>query len=301
MLTAREIQLIESGLVGQKTNAVYDAKFNKIFKSIPWQQWFAEHNDPLDCKSEYLDTYKQYLSAMKSNHISGLDRFSQFHLINGTTQTFDEAYYKYSNRRLMMYRGEYAYHRRIVHDWAFIEDTPIQPNDYVIVSVPHCTTGDVPVDFYEMLDTCARLKVPVIVDCAYIGTCCDVAVDLEHPAIESVSFSLTKGTGTGHIRSGIRFSNIIDDMPICQQNRYNHTILGAAKVGIYFMKELQSPDYIPNIYRTHQLSICEEFGITPTKCMHIALGDADWEEFIVDGYYRIGIRNLVKARKQGTI
>ena len=154
---------------------------------------------------------------------------------------------------------------------------------------------------YFLLDSCYDLKVPVIVDCAYIGTSVDVDFSVEHPAIESVSFSLTKGTGLGHIRSGVRYSNIDDDFPIAQQNRYDHTVLGAARIGMYFIDYLGSPDFIPNRYRQHQLSVCADAKLTPTKCMHIALGDSNWSDFNVDGYNRIGIRNLVKARKQDRI
>ena len=293
--------LIEQELVSKKTQAVYDAKFVTLFKEIPWAKWFTDHSDPLNCRLDYLWVYKNYLANMKLNRIDGLDRFQHRHLINGTTQTFDESYHRYANRRLRFYRGEYAYHRRIVKDWKFIEDAPIAENDYVIVSVPHCTTGDVPVDFYSMLDSCYDLKVPVIVDCAYIGTSVDVDFSVEHPAIESVSFSLTKGTGLGHIRSGVRYSNIDDDFPIAQQNRYDHTVLGAARIGMYFIDYLGSPDFIPNRYRQHQLSVCADAKLTPTKCMHIALGDSNWSDFNVDGYNRIGIRNLVKARKQDRI
>lgn len=294
-------ELIDKKLISQNTNAVYDIKFVQLFKQVPWQDWFSHDGDPLYCRQDYLDTYRWYLGNMELNKITGLDRFKQEHLINGTTQTFDEAYHRYADRRLRIYRGEYAYHKRVVPNYVYIEDEPIKKGDYVIVSVPHCTTGDVPVGFYNILDDCLEEKVPVIIDCAYIGTSTDVNFSVEHPAIESVSFSLTKGTGTGHIRSGVRYSNIDDDMPIAQQNRYNHTVLGAAKVGLWFMKKLVTPDFIPTKYRDAQVSVCQDAGLIPTKCMHIAIGGDGWNDFSVDGYYRVGIRNLVKARKNGLI
>lgn len=293
--------LISMRMVSEKTNAVYDPKFMRLFKDLPWQAWFADGGDPLSCRQQYIDTYISYLGNMRLNSIHGLTRFKNIHLINGTTQTFDEAYHRHSLRRLRIYKGEYAYHKRVVPGFKFLEDGPIMAGDYVIVSIPHCSTGDVPHGFEEMLRQCETRNVPVIIDCAYIGTCSNVNFSVDHPNIESVSFSLTKGTGTGHIRSGIRFSNIDDDMPIAQQNRYDHTVLGAAKLGIYFMQELGSPDYIPNIYLAHQLSVCRDAGITPTKCMHIAIGDNRYQQFTVDGYIRLGIRELVKARKQGLI
>lgn len=292
--------LEEAKLVGDRTAAVYDNRFNKLYASVPWQEWF-ENPDPLECREEYLDTYHGYLGAMRLNSIHGLGSFSQRHLINGTTQTFDEAYHRHAGRRLRITKGEYAYHKRAVPGYVFIGDDAIRSGDYVIISVPHCSTGDVPDGFADLLDECHAMDVPVIVDCAYIGTCHGIEFDASHPAIESVSFSLTKGAGLGHVRSGIRYSNLDDGYPIAQQNRFNHTVLGAAKIGLYFMRELGTPDFIPSIYREHQISACADAGITPTPCMHLAIGGDAWQDYNVDGYNRIGIRNLVKARKQGRI
>jgi hypothetical protein len=140
------------------------------------------------------------------------------------------------------------------------------------------------------------LEVPVIVDCAYFGTCLDFELDLNHECIESVSFSLSKGLGLGDIRSGIRFSNISDDNPICQHNRYDHSVMAAARIGLYMMEEF-SPDHVPARFREIQLAVCEEIGVAPSRCMHIALGGPEWKNFRVDDAYNtLGIRELVKAR-----
>lgn len=287
-------------LISRDTAAVYDNAFNLLFSNIPWSEWFTK-SDPLSCRLEYLDTYVQYLNNMRGNTIHGLQRYAQLHLINGTTQTFDEAYQRHATRRLRIFKGEYAYHKRIIPDFCFVEDEPLAIGDYAIVSVPQCSTGDVPAEWDAFLDRCYALQIPVIVDCAYIGTCIGISFSVDHPAIESVSFSLTKGTGLGRCRSGVRFSNIDDNLPIAQQNRYDHTVLAAAKIGIYFMQQLQTPDWIPRRYHAHQISVCNDAGIIPTACMHIALGSTAWNAYSVDGYNRIGIRELVKARKQGKI
>jgi hypothetical protein len=149
---------------------------------------------------------------------------------------------------------------------------------------------------YEIFDEAHKLEIPVIVDCAYFGTCEDFHIDVTHPVIESVSFSLTKGTGLGDIRSGVRYSNIEDKLPICQHNDYDHTVLAAARIGLYMM-EIFPPDHIPNKFSAVQKEVCAELGLTPTKCMHLALGDESWSEYAVDKVYnRVGIRELVKAR-----
>lgn len=288
-------------LISRKTNAVYDFRFIQLLKSLPWGEWY-EQDRPLFCRERYLETIDRWIHQSKLNRIAGLERFHVRHLINGTTQTFDEAYFTHGARRLRFFRGEYAYHRRVFRNWLFLEDAPLQARDFVIVSAPFCSTGDVHPRMSELLDEAERLGVPVIVDCAYFGTCEDFYLDVSHPAIESVSFSLTKGLGMGDIRSGIRYSNLSGHTPISQQNEYDHTILAAARIGLYMMENV-GPDFIPETYSRAQKSACQDAGLIPTKCMHLALAeDATWDEYRVDDLYRrVGIRNFVKARRRGEV
>ncbi len=294
-LTLSREELEDRGFITDLTNAIYDYKFIKILRDAPWSQWI-ETPDGLRQRSKYLETYKSWIKSSELCDIEGLDRFKNLDLINGTTQTFDEAYFKYSDRRLRIFRGEYGYHRRIAKSWAFLEDEPLSKNDYVIISAPFCSLGDVHPEYETLLDKAHDLNVPVIVDCAYVGTCEDFSLNVEHPAIESVSFSLSKGAGCGDIRSGIRFSNISDMNPISQQNKYNHTVLTAACFGLYVMENLDI-DFIPKKYSKAQKEVCEQIGLQPTKCMHIALANgSEWDNYRVDEKInRVGIRKLVKS------
>jgi hypothetical protein len=283
-------------LINKKTSAVYDFEFIKALRKMPWEKWFESENT-FRIRPQYLDMIHHWVLSSKLNQVVGLDRFTQRHLINGTTQTFDESYHRHAEKRLRFFRGEYAYHRRSFANCKFLEDEPLQKNDFVILSYPFCSTGQKHIEFEDLVSRCENLKIPVIVDCAYFGTCHGIHIDLTSPCIESVSFSLSKGIGLGDIRSGIRYSYFDDNFPIAQQNTYDHTVLAAAKIGIYMMEKF-SPDFIPDKYLAAQLSVCHELGILATPCMHIALGDSkNWSEYIVDDkFYRIGIRQAVKAR-----
>lgn len=282
-------------LVQNRNFAVYDPLFTKALREIPWADWHGEER-PFYCRKEYLEFYPKWIASSALNHIAGLERFRERHLINGTTQTFDEAYMKYRGKRLRLFRGEYAYHHRVFGAAVFLDDSPLESGDFVIVSAPFSATGGLHPGFYSLLDEAGRLGVPVIVDCAYFGTCTDFHLNVDHPAIESVSFSLTKGLGLGDVRSGIRFSNIDDQNPICQHNKYDHTVLAAARIGLYMMKKF-SPDHIPLRYREIQLAVCRDLEIDPSPCMHLALGGEEWAHFRYDGKYNtLGIRELIRAR-----
>ena len=290
-----------SDYINHKTFSVYDYQFLLHQQEAPLKQWL-EHSPPFDCQEEYLDTFHSLIQRNKLNNMTGLERFSKRHLINGTTQSFDECYLRNSKRRLRIFRGEYAYHKRVNPDFSYIEDAPLEKNDYMIISLPFCSSGDKHSQMDEVLIQAQKLDIPVEIDCAYFGTCHSIEYDFNSPAIKAVCFSLSKGMGLGDIRSGIRYSDYDDDYPIAQQNNYHHTVKFAAKIGIHMMSRFDF-DYIPSLYREHQESFCHDLGITPTKCMHLALGDKKhYPKFLVDDrYYRIGIREGVKKRKQGRI
>jgi len=289
----------------QKTQSVYDHEFYIKLQEVPLSEWMAKPS-PLHCKDDYLEKINSLIITCKENSIEGLNRFKKRDLIFGTTQSFDEAYLRYCERRLRIYRGEYAYHKRVMEDFVFVEDEEIQKHDFLIVSLPFCSTGSIPeggwINFEKTLDRCLALGVPVEVDCAYFGTCYGLEFNFNHPAIKAVSFSLSKGMGLGDIRSGIRYSNYEDSMPIRQQNLYNHLPLLNAKVGI-FMMETFNFDYLPMTYKAIQQEVCAKLNIEATPCVHLALGNSkDHEDFIIDGsYYRLGLRDILKLKKKGKL
>lgn len=294
--------LEKKSLISTKTNSVYDYQFVKTLENLPWRKWYQETRG-IRCQEEFKETYFNWILSSKLNKIRDLGRFSKRHYINGTTQAFDEFYLRHSGRRLRIFRGEYAYHKRVIQEWTFIEDEPLIKNDFVIISIPFCTTGDIPTTLNSVLDDCLKLQVPVLIDCAYFGTCENIDLNLEHPAISEVCFSLSKGLGLGDFRVGIRFSNYEDNYPICQQNNYQHLVHASAKVGLYFMQKF-TPDFIPEKYSLSQKEVCKEIGLIPTKCMHLGLGvdSPQWKKYEIDRlYYRVGIRELVKARFKGEI
>lgn len=284
-----------------KTQAVYDYQFVLRLKEAPISDWMSS-SPPFACRKEYLEKINYLIHNSQLNTVKGLERFTARHLINGTTQSFDEAYHRYSKRRLRIFRGEYAYHKRVNPNYLYLEDGPLDKNDFIIISLPFCSTGDKHIEMKKVLDQALLLNIPVEIDCAYFGTCHSIDFDLSHESIKSVSFSLSKGMGMGDIRSGIRYSFYDDDYPISQQNNYNHTVLLAAKMGLHMMEKFDF-DYIPNTYLKAQKSVCLDINATPTKCMHLAMGNSEnYSDYLVDNkYYRLGIRQAVKKRNQGKL
>lgn len=298
-------ELIEKKLLTKEQRAIYDYKFQTNMRDAPWNEWL-DQSGFFECKDEYLKEIDNWIKSTKNNSVDGLDNFPIKDLTVGTTQTFDEAYFLYSNKCLRIFRGEYTYHRRVFPNVEFLDDEEgnlkeIYPHDWIIISLPFCGIGNEHPLMNKVLDKAGELNIPVIVDCAWFGTCKDINFNFNHPAITHVCFSLTKGLGVGHLRSGIRYSRYNNNSIISQQNAYNHLVLVTAQIGLHQMKSF-SPDFIIDKYYSSYLEICSKLNLHPTKCAHIALapeGDP-WDNFINDGLYRkVGMRQLVKDYYNG--
>tara|TARA_B100000073_G_C23714861_1_gene565576 strand:- start:411 stop:1334 length:924 start_codon:yes stop_codon:yes gene_type:complete len=285
--------------------ALYRAEYQKRIADAPWKEWLSKPNFFM-VRDEYLDKIHEWIHSTKLNKVTGLDRFKCRHMTVGSTHAFDEAYYRYSeiqSRRLRTFRGEYAYHKRIRTDRVRLDDKEgnylgVEENDWVILSQPFCGNGGEQPHIKTLLDDCLAKGVPVVIDCAWYGTCRDIHIDVTHPAIKEVCFSLTKGIGLGNIRSGARYSNYEDDhLPIAQQNLYNHLPLSCAQVGIWQMDAF-SPDNQWETFGHINEKLIKENGLIQTNCIHVALlekGHPDYGYFeIEDSRSKVGLRFALK-------
>jgi len=297
--------MLDKKLFLTKHAAIYDPEFQRRLWEAPWQKWLGQPGY-FEVKEEYLEAIHNWIHNSKINKVSGLDRFKFRDLIHGTTQAFDEAYYRYKERTLRMYRGEYAYHKRVTNSKNFIDTVngdyiPIEENDWVIISLPFCGNGSRPPFIEELLYDCAIKKVPVLIDCAWYGTAQNFEFIFLYSAITEVCFSLTKSLGLGRMRTGIRYSNYDDNLPIRQQNNYNHLPLALAQIGLWQMEEF-SCDYIPDKYQKIVESVCLKDSISSTPVMHIGLLDKDhpdYDYYLIDNLYsKVGIREAVKKYRK---
>lgn len=280
----------------RSANSVYDPEFAEHIAGSPLREWIEQ--DRLNCQDEYVDKVFEWIQSSRLNRFAGLETFPHRYLVNGVTQSLDEFHFRHRRRNIVTARGEYPYTRDALGDDFiygddFLEDRRgLRIGDALILSCPFSATGDVHPRMSEWLDEALTRQVPVLIDCAFFGTCGGLSVDLSHPAIEAVAFSLTKGLGTGAFRSGVEFSRVTHGH-VTIQNHWRHNLLGNARIGIHLMERF-SPDHIFTKYRQAQLVACTRFGLTPTPTIHLALGGPDWAYFSRDGHCnRIGIKLAV--------
>jgi len=300
-------------LFTNKSFSIYDPEYQKHLQEAPWKYWLSQNNY-FNVKDEYIETFVQWIHSSKNNSFSDSltfksQRYQRRDIIVGTTQSFDEAYFRYHNRRLRLFRGEYGYHRRCYKNQLWLDHCdgtwadPLDEKDWIIISHPFCGTGDEHPKFKDLLDRCSAKQIPVVVDCAWFGTCFNINFDFEHPAISEVSFSLSKGIGLGSMRTGLRFSNysLSEQMPIAQQNLYNHLVLDNCQIGLWQMSQFD-PDWSYRKYIKWYQMLCKAYKIKNTKCLHISLLDIHNEYtkfFLIDNIYaRVGVREALKAMRR---
>ena len=75
-----------------KHNAIYDPAFQKHLASAPWKEWLSQPGY-FEVQDMYVERFIDWMYSSKLNRL-------------GTTQSFDEAYFRYAGRRLRMFRGE---------------------------------------------------------------------------------------------------------------------------------------------------------------------------------------------------
>jgi len=261
-----------------------------------------------DSVPEFLELYPQWIASSKFNNFTGLESFPYRHVSLGTTQALDWWHYwsMANGYRLRMYRGEYPYNRDVLlegqwtHD-RYIGDRPLMKGDSVIISVPFSGSGRKPEHWDRLMRECNEKDIPVLVDCAWFGTCWDLNVNLEEHCIKLAVFSTTKGLSCGNWRAGISFSKL-DEGSLAVQTEWNHGIHLNVAIAVSLMKQF-SPDSLPKKYMDAHKAVCNHYGLDTSNTIHIATSDDTlYNSFSRDGAYnRINIRDALKRYvKNGT-
>lgn len=257
------------------SKAINDASVLTVIKGINFNYADILSNDTINKKfcSEYVD----WIKSSNLNSLIGIDDFKYTVFSQGTSEAFDKFYLKNSKRRFRCFRGEYLYHKlawRDSYDWAYIEDDELDSNDAVIISVPFADTGSKHLDTEAVLHKCTELRIPVLIDCAYYSISSNIRVDLTHPCITDVTFSLSKMFPVAHARIGIRLTREDCDDLLFVYDKSEYTNRISAALGLELIRTF-SPEYIVKKYKPVQEKFCEYLGVCPsnTVLFGIALKD----------------------------
>jgi hypothetical protein len=258
----------------------------------PEREQFVRHSIKLSSDSlwlpklqdEFLDKYRQWISATKLNTITGLDKFPVSAVAQGTTESFDKFYLKNSARRLRYFKGEYMYHQVAGRQYfrtpsTFIENGALDSNDAVVISLPFSDTGNEHPQMKAVLEECTRLGIPVLMDCAYLGICSGINFDLDYDCITDLTFSLSKTFPVPHLRIGMRMTRIDDDDALLVTNKTQYINRLSVAVGLELM-QMWDCDTIPNLYADTQKEFCKELEVAPSDCVIFGIDPTKkWQQY----------------------
>lgn len=209
---------------------------------------------------------KDWLLSSKLNTLTGLDTFTRKDIIIGCTQFIDNLYMQ---GPIQVLKGDYRYHQRL--GLAEFNDVgSLTPNVPLIVAMPFPSIGAPHPNMEEILHECKIKNIEVHIDGAWISCCRDINFDFSSEVIRSVGISLSKGLGLGWNRIGLRWTRDAKPDAISIMNNFNMNNRALAMIGLHFIRNLAS-DYLWNAHERNYNKVCQDFNLTPTNSIYLAL------------------------------
>jgi hypothetical protein len=236
----------------QLTNNVLSGKFSGDY---------IEYND-------FITECSNWIEGTHLNTLTGLDNYSRKDIIIGCTQYIDNIYMQ---GLVQTVTGDYRYHNRL--GLSNIKDVgSLIPNVPLIIALPFPSTGNIHIHMEEILYECIKKDIPVHIDGAWVSCCRNIVFDFSHPSIKSVGISLSKGLGLGWNRVGIRYTKEPVQDSISIMNDFNMNNRALITVAKYFMDHTQ-PDYLWLQHGINYSKVCNDFNLTETNSIYLALRD----------------------------
>lgn len=258
----------------------YDKKYLEIHRPKPLSdEWLEQaQTEILDGKidknisNEIYDEFKmlveEWIFSSSLNRLLGIASFPRKDIIIGCTQFIDSIYMKGA---VQVLENDYRYHQRL-NLASFTSIGDLKPNVPLIISLPFAQVGSIHYQMDQILNEAINKKIPVHIDGAWITCCKDIEFDFDHPAIQSVGISLSKGLGLGWNRIGLRWSKDTTQDAISLMNDFDMNNRALVMIGLYFLKRFPS-DYLWKKYEKIYDKVCYDFGLEKTKSIHLALKD----------------------------
>lgn len=274
----------------RRQRPMYLSRFNKLRTELSMKDY---PKDPHAYTRYFLEHMDQWINAHQLIRYTGLNSFPRRDAILGTTHQLDELHMLHG-RAIVTYEGEYKYHRRLT-DFGVRQirhHEQLLSGDVLVISYPSCITSGMMPGFNDMLDHCEKNGIPVHIDGAWFGQCRNLVQDVSHPAIQSVSVSLSKAFGMGSQRIGIRYTRNRINGPIAVMNDFNYANVSDMWIGVSSIDAF-GPDFWWSNFSTQYSKVCNDFGLQEADSIHIG-----WQK-VYDRRNQMGIRTPLRMLIDG--
>ena len=225
-----------------------------------------------DLFGTFKTAFQAALETNPVNTITGLATAHRIDIVSGCTQYIDSLYMRYGPNGIQVLEREYNYHGRLNPNIVYKTIETLEANMPLIISQPFYY-GTTHVEMQRLLDSCLNLNIPVHIDGAWITACKNIIVDFTHPAIHSFASSMSKGYGlSGWNRIGLRWTkeNVVDSVTI--MNDFVQIPAENVSVGLFFLNQIE-PNHLWNTHGANYARVCQDFNLTPTDSIHLAIKD----------------------------
>ena len=209
----------------------------------------------------------EWFGSSKRNTLHNLDALPNVDLTYGCTDYINNFLAK--EKRYQVLEKEYSYYALMGKQKTKVED--LEDNVPVIVSLPNWFYGNTRPDWETLLACCGKKAIDIHIDSAWFTASKELDIDLSHPNIKSIAFSITK-TGFEWNKFGIRLSKqrTMDSITIRNTKPWiNRNVINCAN----FIMDRIDIDYAWNTYEGKYNKLCEELGLTKTNFIHVAKKD----------------------------
>lgn len=293
----------------RRQRPMYLSKFTKFRQDLDMKTY---PKDPHQYTNYFLEKIDNWICDHQYIKYLNLNSFARRDTILGTTHQIDELHMIY-RKNITVFKGEYKYHRRLTDFSVNQIDhfSQLVSGNVLIVSYPSCITTNYLPEFNELLEHCLKHKIPVHIDGAWFGQCRNFEFDMSHPAIKSVSVSLSKALGLGSQRIGIRYTREKVLGPISIMNDFNYANVSDMWIGAEMINHFGT-DYWWKNYSDLYLKVCKDFNLEETDSIHVGwLSDENGKHqfgvrtplrFLIEGIFDErgtdnGLNNIEKAEK----
>jgi len=227
-------------------------------------------------KDAFVKDYKDWICAGKD--FNGIDKFVQLDFSAGTTETFHMFYVRHIKKRLRLFSGEYFYHHMMARNYfdkfALLDDEDIKAGDVVAMSCPFSNTGNIPKDFYKILQQCDDNNVPVLLNLAYISISNISQLNLNYKCIQTITTSLSKVFPVENHRIGLRLERECYDDSLVAYNQNNYLNVFSVNIGHRLIKQFDN-NWLYNKYESQQVETCEQLQLERSSCVIFGLDTSE--------------------------
>lgn len=275
----------------RRQRPMYVSAFNKFIRSLN----MSDYPNNSHAYTEYfLSEIDKWINSHTFVKYENLEKFTRRDAIIGTTQQLDELHMLYGSK-ISTFKGEYKYHRRLTDFKVkqILHYEELNHGDVFVVSYPSNITTGYHKNFNLLLDYCTEKDIPVHIDGAWFGQCRNFSFDVDHPAIKSVSVSLSKALGMGSQRIGIRYMKERINGPISIMNDFKYVNVSDMWIGVKMMNHF-GPDFWWKNYSDLYSKVCADFNLKESNSIHVG-----WYDEGKHGINQFGIRTPLRMLIDG--